>query len=248
MKAKSFAGLLAAGAGVAVGGYAAYAAHNWWRYGRPKAPRGDERDEWLNRFMPEYDVAERHFAYVKADAATTLDAAKEQDLMNVAAIRAIFKARELVMGASADDQLRPTGLLALMKSLGWGVLAQLPNREIIVGAVTKPWEANVTFQGVAADQFAEFAKPGFVKIAWTLRADPLPNGTSIFRTETRAIATDEAAREKFRNYWALASPGIALIRRLSLAPLQRAAEARAHATREGTLAATSATAPAASVS
>jgi hypothetical protein len=227
MKAKTMAGLLAATAGIAAGAYAAYAATNWWRYGRPPRPVDGERDDLLDRFIPEYDIVERHRAYVNAAARFTLQAAKEQDLMNVAAVRAIFKARELVMGATPDEHAHPRGLLANVRSLGWGVLAELPDREIIVGAITKPWEANVTFQAMPADDFRSFAEPGFVKIAWTLRADPLPNGASIFRTETRAVATDAESRARFRNYWALASPGIALIRRLSLGPLSRDAEARA---------------------
>jgi hypothetical protein len=49
----------------------------------------------------------------------------------------------------------------------------------------------------------------------------------MFRTETRALATDATARARFRRYWAFASPGIALIRRLSLRPLRAEAERRA---------------------
>jgi hypothetical protein len=100
-----------------------------------------------------------------------------------------------------------------------------------VGAVTKPWEANVTFRALAPDDFAAFSEPGFVKIVWTLRADPDGNDKSVFRTETRAVATDATARKRFRLYWALASPGIALIRRLSLNPLRREAERRASVAR-----------------
>jgi hypothetical protein len=77
------------------------------------------------------------------------------------------------------------------------------------------------------ERFAAFAEPEYVKIAWTLRADPVADGSSIFRTETRAIATDSAARARFRRYWAFASPGIAVIRLLSLQPLRREAERRA---------------------
>jgi hypothetical protein len=85
----------------------------------------------------------------------------------------------------------------------------------------------VTFRALSSEEFAAFREPGFVKIVWTLRADPVDAGTSIFRTETRAMATDAAARARFRRYWAFVSPGIALIRRLSLDPLRREAERRA---------------------
>lgn len=227
MKAKTWAGVAAAGAGVAVGAYAAYAATSWWRYGKAAAPSADDRDDWLDRFMPTYDIVERHHAAVNADAAITLAAAKEQDLMNLAAVRAIFKTRELVLGAVAVEEAQPHGLLANVLSIGWGVLLEIPDREIIIGAVTRPWEANVTFRALPADRFQSFAEPGFVKIVWTLRADAQPDGTSIFRTETRAVATDPSARDRFRNYWAFASPGIALIRHLSLGPLVREAERRA---------------------
>ena len=49
----------------------------------------------------------------------------------------------------------------------------------------------------------------------------------MFRTETRAVATDAFARLKFRRYWALVSPGVALIRQTSLGPLKAEAERRA---------------------
>jgi hypothetical protein len=48
----------------------------------------------------------------------------------------------------------------------------------------------------------------------------------MYRTETRAVATDASARAKFRWYWSRLSPGIWLIRRLSLHPLKTAAERR----------------------
>jgi len=95
--------------------------------------------------------------------------------------------------------------------------------------VTRPWEPNPVFRDLLPRDFTAFVEPGYVKIAWTLRADPLPDGTSIFRTETRALATDVEARAKFRNYWAMVSPGVALIRRAMLEPIKREAERRAAA-------------------
>ena len=219
--------LLAAAAGVAVGAYGAYTAVTWWRYGRISPPDGDERDELLDRFMPEYEVVERHHIRVAAPAAVTMAAAREQTLFHAPVVRAIIRAREIVLGGARDQRPQPRGLLAAVQALGWGVLADEPDRELVVGAVTKPWEANVTFQALAPGEFAGFSQPGFVKIAWTLRADAVDSKTSIFRTETRAIATDASAQARFRRYWAFASPGIALIRWLSLQPLKRDAEHRA---------------------
>ena len=217
---------IAAGAGVAAGAYAVYAGVTWYRYGHVPRPVADERDELLDTFMPAYEVLERHHIRVAAPAPLTLAAAREQDLLRLPIVRAIFKTREKVLGAAPDDRPRPRGLLAATQSFGWGVLAEVPDREIVVGAVTRPWERDVTFRRLPPDEFAAFWEPDYVKIAWTLRADAIDQASCVFRTETRAIATNPAARSKFRRYWAFASPGIALIRRLSLRPLKRDAERR----------------------
>lgn len=219
---------LGAGAtAIAAIGYLAAAADAWRRYGYPRASRTKEGDEVLDRFMPEYDVVERHQTFVGAPAATVLAAAKDQDLMHSPLIRAIFKTRELALGTAPDDRVRPRGLLAATQSWGWRVLADYPDREVVVGAVTRPWEANVVFRPLPPDQFAAYNQPGDVKIVWMLRAKPVGEHDSIFLTETRAVAMDPVARRKFRRYWAFASPGISAIRWLSLRPLKKEAERRA---------------------
>jgi hypothetical protein len=215
----------------AAAAYAAYVTRTWKSYGHPLAPRPDENDELLDRFIPEYDIVERHSISIAAPAETVLTAAKEQDLLRLPLVDAIFRARELVLGAAPGPQV-PRGLLAATQSLGWGVLAERPDREIVVGAVTRPWQPNVTFRALPPEEFAAYRVPGDVKIAWTLRADPVGSNRSIFRTETRAVATDPIARDRFRKYWSFVSPGVAAIRWLSLQPLKREAERRAAARKE----------------
>jgi hypothetical protein len=217
----AFAGSAAAGA------YASYVGVTWCRYGHVQRPSGGEPDQLLDRFMPFYEVVERHHVRVAAPAAITLDVARTMELFQSPPVRAIFKGRELILGATPDERPRPRGLLAEVQSLGWGVLAESPGREIVVGAVTKPWEPNVTFRSLAPDEFAAFAEPDYVKIAWTLRADRISERESIFRTETRVLASDRSARTRFRRYWAFLSPGIILIRWMTLAPLKAEAERRA---------------------
>jgi len=157
----------------------------------------------------------------------TLAVARDADLQASPVVRTIIRAREVILGATPDDRQRPRGLLAETQSLGWGVLADVPGREVVVGAVTRPWEANVTFRALPPDQFAAFNEAGYVKIAWTIRADRITASESIFRSETRAIATDPTARTKFRRYWCFLSPGIIVIRWALLGPVKKEAELRA---------------------
>lgn len=213
-----------------LGAYGVYVATAWARYGHPTAsPDSDAHDDLLDRFLPRYDVVERHHIAVDAPADATLAAARNVDLLGSWTARAIFRAREVLLGAEPDPRDGPRGLMDEMQALGWRVLAEVPDREVVVGAITKPWEANVTFRGLPAGEFAAFDDPGYVKIVWTLRADPLDEAHSVFRTETRAVATSDLARVKFRRYWALLSPGVILIRVVMLEPVKRAAERRARA-------------------
>ena len=210
----------------AVSAYLAYAGVTWLRYGRPCQARPDERDALLDRFMPVYDVVERQHIAVDAPAAVTLDAARTLSLNTIPLVRTIFRTRELLLGSAPGSDDLPAGLIDQMHALGWGVLAEAPGAEIVMGAVTRPWEPNPTFQAVDPQQFAQFDAPDLVKIIWTLRADPIGPCASVFRTETRAVPTDRCASARFRTYWAFLSPGIRLIRRATLAPIKRTAERR----------------------
>ncbi len=227
MSFKSAARWLAFGTGVAAGAYGAYVGITWLRYGRPRSAKPQEADELLDGFMPEYEISERHHINVDAPAEMTFAAACDMDLLDSRTVRAIIKSRELLLGAHPEENRLPRGLLAQTEALGWRVLTRIPGREIVMGAVTQPWKGNVRFEGVAPDQFAKFHEPDYVKIAWTLRADPAGAEKSVFRTETRVVCTDATARVKFRRYWSFLSPGIILIRRLSLGPLKKVAEYRA---------------------
>jgi hypothetical protein len=216
-------------AGLAASSYAGCVATAFLRYGKPRRPKGPKADPLLDIFMPIYDVADRHGINVAAPADVALAAASGMNLGNCPVVSAIFKGRELILRSKPDNVPRPAGLIAGMQSIGWHVLAELPGREIVMGAVTKPWEPNPVFRGMPPDEFISFQESGYVKIVWTLRADPRGTHQSIFRTETRAVATDRQAREKFRRYWAFLSPGIIAIRRAMLPAVKIKAERRSRA-------------------
>jgi hypothetical protein len=219
--------LIAGALGLSTAAYAAIVARTWYRYGSPAAPAPEEADELLDRFVPDYEVVERHHVHVMAPAPITLAAAADTNLMESRIVRAIFAGRQLLLGSRPEKPSGPTGLLDSTLALGWRVLAERPGREIVIGAVTQPWLPNVVFRGLPPQEFERFREPGYVKIAWTLRADPVTEVESIFRTETRVMTTDATARRRFRWYWARVAPGVSLIRRMSLGLLKADAEARA---------------------
>jgi hypothetical protein len=218
--------------------YGAYAACTWLRYGRVNPPHADEEDALLDRFMPVYEVAERHHVRVHAPCDVTMAAASEMDLQQSWIVRSIFKGREWIMRSESASEPQTRSFLEQVRALGWGKLAEVAGREIVMGAVTQPWLPNVVFRSMPPEQFASFNDPDYVKIAWTLRVDPINPIESAFRTETRVQCTDATARAKFRRYWSFASPGIILIRWISLSLVKHEAERRVRKIRHTVLSST----------
>lgn len=216
----------AAGVGTGVAAYATYAAVAWCRYGHAQRHAADENQAFLDRFMPEYEVRERHHIHVAAPVKLAFAAARDLDLNRSAIIRSIFKSRELILRARPGSLSLPASLLAQTRALGWCVLAEIPGREIVMGAATRPWKADVQFRALPPDEFSDFSEPGYVKIIWTLGAQSRGASKSLAHTETRAVATDPESRARFRRYWSLLSPGIVLIRRVGLRLVKQDAEHR----------------------
>ena len=211
----------------AAAGYTAYVGNEWLRYGKETLVSGDEAaDPLLNRFMPEPEVREHHCIHVNAPAGTTFAAAVETDLLESAIVRSIFRVRELILGSQSEKPSLPKGLVAQARALGWGLLAEVPGREIVFAAATQPWAKKVVFYSLSPGYFARFDEPGYVKIAWSVRVVPVGGRRSLAVTETRVTATDCTARKKFRWYWSVFSPGIVLIRRILLRRIKIEAEKR----------------------
>jgi hypothetical protein len=204
-----------------------YAGVTWYRYG--KVGRGGPRDPLVDGFMPKYEVREVHQTRVAAPAEVTFGVAYNLDLRRSTIVRAIFTGRELVMGGERSQGEHGPGFLAEVLALGWCILAEEPGRELVIGAVTQPWKANVEFLGLLPDGFAAFKEPGYAKIVWTIAVEPLGEKTSLFRTETRVVTTDSESRSRFRRYWSVFSPGILLVRYETLRLVRREAERLASA-------------------
>jgi nucleotide-binding universal stress UspA family protein len=180
----------------------------------------------IEAFVPRADVRERREIVVHAPAALVLEAARAFDLFSLPLVRAIFWLRARTLGSKRAAAFPRRGLRETTLGLGWGELSSDADRNYVAGAACQPWLADVVFQPIPPERFASFSEPDRVKIAWTLEADAVEPAVTRLATETRAVATDEAARVKFRRYWRAVRPGVLMIRRLMLRALRRDAERR----------------------
>jgi hypothetical protein len=151
------------------------------------------------------------------------------DIQASPVVKGIFWLRA-VPSLLQGEPFRPRGsrgIVAETLDQGWGVLAEVPGREIVIGAYSQPWHEHVAFRPLPPEEFAAFSEPGYVKIIWTLAAEPAGPGESWFITRTRVATTDAESRKKFRRYWAPMSAGIILIRYAALPLVRKQAEQQA---------------------
>ncbi|MGD0292448.1 MAG: hypothetical protein ABSB30_01200 [Terracidiphilus sp.] len=153
-----------------------------------------------------------------------MSVARNFEIESIWLVRTLFRLRAVLLGAPMPAPGQRLGLISQMLGLGWKCLDEDQNRYFVAGTACKPWEANVVFSPIAAGQFAAFAEPDQVKIAWTIESNSLGPDLTRFATETRVAATDEQARKKFRRYWRKFGVGIVLIRLVLLPAVRHRAE------------------------
>jgi hypothetical protein len=182
----------------------------------------------VDRFIPRPDIAERHETLVRAPATLVFAVAEHFDMQAIPTVRAIFWLRSLLLGARTRDAWRRSGggLVAETAAMGWTTLVHEAGRIHLAGAAAQPWLADVRFTPVSPEEFPAFAQADMVKIVWTIEVEPVAPELTRLRSETCVVATDEAARRKFRRYWRVFGIGILFIRWLLLPAIRREAERR----------------------
>jgi hypothetical protein len=83
---------------------------------------------------------------------------------------------------------------------GWVLLGERPGEEIALGLVGKFWRPVIEYADVAAEDFLDFAEPGYAKTVYSLMVRTEAQGT-LLSGLMRTATTDEHARRWFRRYW-----------------------------------------------
>lgn len=174
----------------------------------------------LDSLMPSWDTHDLYQRRVRADAGGAYAALRALDFSDLRLVRWLFALRPLLMRGRAGPALPRGPFVDTAARLGWAILEDGP-LAVVAAAVTQPWQPQVTFRGLAAEAFRDFAEPGYVRIAWTFGVRPLEGNRSLLYTETRAAATDSESRARFLRYWGVFGVGIHLIRRVAFAHLAR---------------------------
>jgi hypothetical protein len=170
----------------------------------------------VDEFLPTYDVSDAVATMVQADVATTWNALMEVDLIDVGrkrplvgvlgAIRVLpdvvsqMLHGELPQRPPPHLRLRDTTTIPLGEG-GWVLLGERPGDEIALGLVGKFWRPVIEFASLTADQFRDFAEPGYAKTIYALSVRPVGAHETLLSGVMRTATTDEHARRWFRRYW-----------------------------------------------
>jgi hypothetical protein len=107
---------------------------------------------------------------------------------------------------------------------GFQLLAEEPGRELVLGFVGRWWERGYGRVDWSAEEFREFARPGYAVGAWSFSVLPYDPRTSVLVTEIRLRCTDDEARRAFRRYWVLVQPFVKAMGRPVLRLIRTEAE------------------------
>ena len=203
---------------------------------RQHTQRGSAPDR-IDRFLPEYDVAEHHQTRVAAPPAVAYEAILGLDLARSPGMVALLAARglfALVQPRQARDLYGPLirrAKLTLddLRRAGFVLLEERPGRGIVMGVVGRFWRPGGGIVRLEASKFVTWHEPGFAKAV--LNFAVVPDGAgSIISTETRVQCLGSDARRSFRRYWRVIGPFSGLIRQRALALIRGDAERAARET------------------
>jgi hypothetical protein len=158
----------------------------------------------LNNYLPDYFLREVHHMAVQGSAADIYQSICNFDMSSVSWIKNLFRLR-----TALDKTKSKAGHLTLhdaYKNGGFILLEEIPDRELTVGAVGKIWKPAISFTKLDSSEYADFHKPGFAKVAWSLRCEPRFTGGTFCSFEVRVGATDSVSAGKMRGYYSLIGP------------------------------------------
>lgn len=180
----------------------------------------------LDRLIPTPRLLELDEQDIAAPVLDVWNAVRHGELARSGAIRALFALRTLperLRGKPAGAaSLRLDAMRSTPDQPGFQVLCDEPPHAVVVGAIGKVWLPDIPFAHVeGVDAYAAFHDPDFVRVAWSLVLDATHPERTRLSIEVRVDATDDAAWQKFVQYFRLIGPFSRFIRRSALRSLAR---------------------------
>ncbi len=181
----------------------------------------------LDEFAPVFQFQEVHRIPVQATRARTFAAIKEVTSGEIPLYRSITWFRRGGVGGPESILNSPPGepLLAVATRTSFLVLADVPDREIVIGTVVLAPPGVRLAAGATPAAYKELIQGGFAKATMQFVVTDRPQGGCLLTTETRVFATDSVSKKRFGYYWRFIYPGSSVLRMMWLRAIKVRAEA-----------------------
>ena len=173
----------------------------------------------IDSFVPVPDAAEEHSIQIAANREVVYQALWTTDFGGSWIVKSLLFLRSLpkylVRPARRAQANRRITLQTIIEA-GFGILAEEPNHEIVLGVTGPFWRPVGNVLPFNEENFRGAVPPGVACAVWNFAVEDVGEGRTVLSTETRIISGDSSSRRKFRAYWLFVRPFSGLIRHLML--------------------------------
>jgi hypothetical protein len=169
----------------------------------------------IDPFAPHPDAVEIHAIEIAAPREAVYRALRTTNFADSLVIKCLLALRALPRlfkrGGRAPTRLHTLTLDTVLQG-GFGILAEDPGREIVIGVTGRFWRPIDNTSPFNEQNFRDAVRPGFARAIWNFAVREKSDGRTILSTETRVVCGDRSSRRKFRLYWLVVRPFSGLIR------------------------------------
>lgn len=177
----------------------------------------------IDSFAPNPDAVETHRIHINASPDAVYRALWTADLGSSLAIKfllALRSAPAFVLNPRKPLPRDRTITLPTLIDAGFGVLAEQPGKEIVLGVSGRFWRPTGNLSPFNRPDFDAPVPRGLARAVWNFHVEGVDTQTTL-STETRIICGDRRSRRKFLAYWFFVRPFSGLIRRIMLRAVRR---------------------------
>ena len=157
----------------------------------------------IDEFVPNHDFSAAYEISINAPSSVVYECLLRSDFSELWLLRLLMSIRS---GKWLPRSRVSTDLRQRLQGTGFVILAEVPNEEIVIGIAGRFWRTDGgRCMGLTADDFTEFSRPGYAKVAWNFKLRADSTESTVLSTETR-IKCFGAAFWKFRLYWTVVGP------------------------------------------
>jgi hypothetical protein len=183
-----------------------------------------ESQSLMDEFLPTHDFGASYEIHINSPVSVANKCLLRSDFNELWLVRLLMSIRS---GKWLPIRRIPSDLRQRLQGTGFVILAEVPNREIVIGVAGRFWRPDGgRCMDLTAGDFASFAQPGYAKAVWNFKLRAESPQAAVLSTETRIKCFGSAAFWKFCLYWTFVGPFSGLIRKAILNQIKTEAESK----------------------